>query len=202
MVESGKRAIFWPWGGTLPFGIREKDVLFSYVKTLRKTEYYSHKRIRACIYKAILLRKSNLYGIHIGINTCGMGLSIAHIGPIIINGESRIGKNLRIHVGANIIIPRAFGMVIVRCIVGYSVELFQILAVWVKILCLINIHFAKVCCSFYSHPSEPQTRERYFRMQIQPRTESGYSGLITTSCALLTKADNQNGILCRRLLDD
>ena len=45
---------------------------------------------------------SNLYSIHIGMNVCDEGLSIAHVGPIIIHGRSRIGKNLRVHVGVNI----------------------------------------------------------------------------------------------------
>ena len=45
---------------------------------------------------------SNLYSIHIGMNTCDEGLSIAHVGPIIIHGRSRIGKSLRVHVGVNI----------------------------------------------------------------------------------------------------
>ena len=45
---------------------------------------------------------SNLYSIHIGMNVCDEGVSIAHVGPIIIHGRSRIGKNLRVHVGVNI----------------------------------------------------------------------------------------------------
>ena len=45
---------------------------------------------------------SNLYAIHIGINVCDEGLSIAHVGPVIINGKSHVGKNCRIHVGVNI----------------------------------------------------------------------------------------------------
>lgn len=42
------------------------------------------------------------YALHIGINVCDEGLSIAHVGPIVINSDCRIGKNLRIHVGVNI----------------------------------------------------------------------------------------------------
>ena len=30
------------------------------------------------------------------------GLSIAHVGPIVVHGKSKIGKNLRLHVGVNI----------------------------------------------------------------------------------------------------
>ena len=32
----------------------------------------------------------------------GEGLSIAHYGPIIVNGNAKVGKNCRIHVGVNI----------------------------------------------------------------------------------------------------
>ncbi len=45
---------------------------------------------------------SNMYAIHIGLNVCDVGLSISHVGPIIIHGRSKIGKNLRINVGVNI----------------------------------------------------------------------------------------------------
>ena len=45
---------------------------------------------------------ANLYGIHIGVNVCDEGLSIAHVGPIVVHGKSKIGKNLRLHVGVNI----------------------------------------------------------------------------------------------------
>ncbi len=100
-----EKKIYYPDGGRwLPFGIREKDVLFGYIKLLRKTEYYRNtsKRIPAVLYEARLRRASNLYAIHISANTCEPGLSIAHVGPIIIHGESHIGKNARIHVGVNI----------------------------------------------------------------------------------------------------
>lgn len=100
-----EKNIYFPRGGVrLPFGIREKDVLYGYIYNLRKTEYHfnmGHK-LRYAFYKFHLYRMSNLYAIHIGINVCDEGLSIAHVGPIIINGRSRVGKNLRIHVGVNI----------------------------------------------------------------------------------------------------
>ena len=91
-------------GIRLPFGIREKDVLYGYIYNLRNAEYHfntGHK-LRYAFYKFHLYRMSNLYSIHIGMNVCDEGLSIAHVGPIIIHGRSRIGKNLRVHVGVNI----------------------------------------------------------------------------------------------------
>lgn len=41
-------------------------------------------------------------GFSIPINVCDKGLCIAHVGPIIINEQTKIGKNCRIHVGVNI----------------------------------------------------------------------------------------------------
>lgn len=84
--------------------ITETDILFKYVCLLRKAEYYvnTKKAIRGIFAKLRLHRYQCKYGIHIPINTCDEGLSIAHLGPIIINSSAHIGKNARIHVGVNI----------------------------------------------------------------------------------------------------
>lgn len=79
-------------------------MLYGYIWNLRNAEYHlntGHK-LRYAFYKMRLHRMSNLYAIHIGINVCDEGLSIAHVGPIIIHGSSKIGRNLRVHVGVNI----------------------------------------------------------------------------------------------------
>lgn len=72
-----------------------------YCILLRKTEYYqnNNKRVRAFFYQMLLRRKQIRYGILIPPNTCGIGLSIAHLGPIIINDKCTVGENCRIHVG-------------------------------------------------------------------------------------------------------
>ncbi len=62
------------------------------------------------VYNKILFKyfiiKRNKLGIKLGfsipLNVFDSGLSIAHIGPIIVNGGAKIGKNCRIHVGVNI----------------------------------------------------------------------------------------------------
>lgn len=91
-------------GHRLPFGVREKDILYGYIYYLRHTEYYHNTggKIRELIYYFFLKRMEMKYSIHIGINTCDEGLNIAHVGPIVIHERCRIGKNLRIHVGVNI----------------------------------------------------------------------------------------------------
>lgn len=102
---SVEKKIYFPGGGvSFPFGIREKDVLYRYVFNLRHTEYHfntGHKLLY-WFFKIRLHRMSNLYGLHIGVNVCDEGLSIAHVGPIVIHGKSKVGKNLRVHVGVNI----------------------------------------------------------------------------------------------------
>ncbi|OBT04369.1 serine acetyltransferase [Vibrio cyclitrophicus ZF170] len=85
-----------------------KDYFFNdilkFQTILRKTEYYynTKKNLRFLIFKIRLKKISNLLGFSIPINTCGPGLSIAHVGTIVINGKARIGKNCRIHVCVNI----------------------------------------------------------------------------------------------------
>lgn len=100
-----EKELYFPEGGyRLPFGFREKDILYGYIFYLRHTEYYHNtgKKIRESVSRFFLQRMEMKYAIHIGVNVCDEGLSIAHVGPIVIHGRSRIGKNLRIHVGVNI----------------------------------------------------------------------------------------------------
>ena len=54
------------------------------------------------VYKLLHHRNSVKLGIGIGPNCCGKGLSIAHAGTIQINGDARIGDNLRIQEGVTI----------------------------------------------------------------------------------------------------
>lgn len=100
-----ERNIYFPQGGTrVPLGIREKDILYGYVYNLRMAEYHKNRgnRLLGAFYLIRLRLMQNKYGIHIPLNVCDEGLSIAHVGPIIINGKCKIGKNLRIHVGVNL----------------------------------------------------------------------------------------------------
>lgn len=91
-------------GHYLPIMIREKDILHRHLTLLRKAEYYTNKnnKIMSLLYKVRLQRIQNLYALHVPLNTCGIGLNIVHIGPVVINSNARIGANARIHVGVNI----------------------------------------------------------------------------------------------------
>ena len=79
-----------------------------FLKVLRKCEYYKNCK-KLWIYlpiKAVLklrLERARLkYGWFIPLNSCDEGLSLPHCGPIIMNYNSHIGRNCRIHVGVNI----------------------------------------------------------------------------------------------------
>ena len=45
----------------------------------------------------------NKYALHIPINTCGKGLKIMHIGPILINGRVKIGENCSLHINTALV---------------------------------------------------------------------------------------------------
>ena len=86
---------------------KRKDLIWKYEIALRKSEYHTNNK--GLIHK--LLKKyydEKLFSLGtkccftIGKNCIGKGLSLAHIGPVVISGYARIGENCRIHVGVNI----------------------------------------------------------------------------------------------------
>ncbi len=87
----------------LPF--RENDVLAKYNYILRKCEYHknTNHKFRSRYYAVRLGLMQNKYGIRIPINTCDQGLKIMHIGSILINSNSVIGKDCSIHINTGII---------------------------------------------------------------------------------------------------
>lgn len=64
--------VTWGWVREL-FPVSERDILRKHQVILRKTEYYINtgKHIKSKIYKIILQRIQNKYGLHIPANTCG-----------------------------------------------------------------------------------------------------------------------------------
>lgn len=83
--------------------IWEADVIWKYQRLLRKAEYlHNCKRsiFRQIYYKWVqyrLFRAQVKTGMNVPMNVFGPGLSIAHLGPIVINGFAKVGKNCRIH---------------------------------------------------------------------------------------------------------
>ena len=86
------------------------DDIWKFIWLLRVNEYYSNitgiKKV-ICL-PIIVLRKlqfhrsSILMNYTIPLNRIGPGLSLAHPGTIIINGNSRIGRNCRIQTGVTL----------------------------------------------------------------------------------------------------
>ncbi len=85
--------------------IGESAVLIRHVKLLRKAEYYTNtgKTIRSMWYKMRLSKFQNRYCLHIPINTCGKGLKIMHVGPVLLNGNTVIGEDCSIHINTAIV---------------------------------------------------------------------------------------------------
>lgn len=87
------------------FPLSEQDCLRKHQIVLRKTEYCINtgKRCRGLFYRLMLMTIQNKYGLHIPINTCGRGLHIVHLGPILINGNAIVGENCSIHVNTAVV---------------------------------------------------------------------------------------------------
>ena len=92
-------------GGHSIFSITEADVLRKHQMILRKTEYYvnNRKSILSKIYKTRLSRLQNKYSIYIPLNTCGKGLKIMHVGPILLNSKVTVGKDCSIHINTALV---------------------------------------------------------------------------------------------------
>ena len=83
----------------------EIATIWHFQKRLRITEYYynSQKKIRYIVSLFRLNHLRNKYGFHIGLNVCGRGLKLMHLGPILINGDVKIGENVSIHIGTSFV---------------------------------------------------------------------------------------------------
>ena len=84
------------------------DYIWAFQKRLRKLEYYRNcrsdvlGRLMYGFHRIKFRKQSLLLGFSIPINTFGPGLAIVHYGTIIVNPNSKIGKNCRIHACTNI----------------------------------------------------------------------------------------------------
>ena len=82
------------------FLLGERAILRRHQIILRKAEYYinTQKKLRAAFYRIRLTKFQCKYSLHIPVNTCGKGLKIMHLGPILMNGRVRVGENCSIHI--------------------------------------------------------------------------------------------------------
>lgn len=88
--------------------ISDQSKIWSYIKEMRYNEYFLNvksknkilemwRKMRLVISNYRLRKLSYQTGFQIASNTIDKGLTIWHMGPIIINGRTKIGKNATIH---------------------------------------------------------------------------------------------------------
>lgn len=82
------------WYYHLPFYLTESQVLYKHAQLLRKAEYAqnTHKWSRHW-YLFRLLRIQTKYELIIPLNVLEPGFMMPHLGPVVINAQSHIGKN-------------------------------------------------------------------------------------------------------------
>ncbi|WP_299782664.1 serine acetyltransferase [uncultured Formosa sp.] len=82
--------------------------IWKFQKTLRKLEYYNNCKkggLNKIIYMYLRFKFKRIslkLGFSIPINVFGPGLAIVHYGTIVINSNTKVGKNCRIHACTNI----------------------------------------------------------------------------------------------------
>lgn len=93
------------------------DLIWRFQICMRKLEYIHnchYNYLGGVVYKYYAFKYfllSLICGFTIPINVFGKGLSIAHIGTIVINGATKVGENCRLHVCVNIgTVPGTSGM--------------------------------------------------------------------------------------------
>lgn len=79
----------------------------AYQRLLRRTEYYGTRRgpvgrFLFILYRVRLARRSTLTGISVPPGVFGRGLSIAHVGSVVVNDGVQAGRYCRIHSATNI----------------------------------------------------------------------------------------------------
>lgn len=106
VLELEAKVYGYRWYYRLPVRLTEGQILYQHARRLRIAEYAmnTHKWNRH-YHLLRLLRLQTRYALSIPLNVMGEGFSISHLGPVIVNAGSRIGRNCRIHpgvcVGAN-----------------------------------------------------------------------------------------------------
>ena len=86
--------------------ISEQKHIWAYIKHMRYVEYYGFMKKKNKIYRIPyiyhlrrLMKESHITGYQIEPGTCGKGLTIWHWGPIIVNGNARLGNNCTLYPG-------------------------------------------------------------------------------------------------------
>lgn len=99
-LETEEKLYHKKWYYDLPILMTEQQVLYKHSKYLRKAEYAANNRkISRVWYLFRLLRIQTRYGMSIPLNVLEEGFEMAHLGSVIINAGSHIGKNAKLHPG-------------------------------------------------------------------------------------------------------
>ncbi len=87
------------------FLLGEHAILRKHQIILRKAEYYTNtnKKLLSILYKIRLTKFQCKYSLHIPLNTCGKGLKIMHLGPVLINGRARLGEDCAVHINTALV---------------------------------------------------------------------------------------------------
>lgn len=87
------------------FQLSERAILCKHQKLLRTAEYYhnTQQKIPALLCCARLYKLQNKYALHIPLNTCGKGLRIMHIGPVLLNYRATLGENCKLHINTAVV---------------------------------------------------------------------------------------------------
>lgn len=85
--------------------IGEHAILRKHQILLRKAEYFTNtgRKLLGLYYKTRLIKIQTKYGLNIPLNTCDKGLRIMHLGSILINRKSRIGKDCTFHINTAVV---------------------------------------------------------------------------------------------------
>ena len=116
MIRSKKDLQYYLQADAIALQVEGKNPLFTinniwlFQRLMRKCEYLLNTqkatgfwgRLRFGFFYYRFRKLSYLLGFSIPLNVFGPGLAIAHRGTIVINGNTRIGANCRIHVCVNI----------------------------------------------------------------------------------------------------
>lgn len=109
-----EKKLYLPYNGKIRYVqnvlLKDSSVIYwNYVKTLRKSEYYFYNRknnLFFALMNIIHTRRFNRLGMKLGIElgrgVFDEGLMLFHTRGIVINGDSKVGKNCILH-GANVI---------------------------------------------------------------------------------------------------
>jgi serine O-acetyltransferase len=83
----------------------ENAVIWHFQRRMRITEYYFNTNKRFLYFQSLFRfnHLRNKYSLIFYLNTCGKGLKIMHLGPILTNRNAQIGENCALHINTSIV---------------------------------------------------------------------------------------------------